>query len=104
MRNQGDALAHATEKSLKELGDKIDASERARVEAALTELRDAVKGDSRSAIEAKIKALSEASSALMQKAYSAEGAGPASEGGTAGDDNVVDAEFEEVKDDDQKSA
>ena len=105
-RNQGDALVHATEKSIGELGDKVDAGERAKIETALTELKEAVKGDSQSAIEAKIKALSEVSAATMQKAYAAPDAAAgeeSAEGTGGGDDDVVDAEFEEVKDD-KKSA
>ena len=109
-RNQGDALVHATEKMLDELGEKAEPEERARIETAVSELKDAVGGDNKDVIEAKIKALSEASAGLAQKLYAeqAEQAGPdgpaASEGGV--DDDVVDAEFEEVKsdDDEQKSA
>jgi len=110
-RNQGDALVHATEKSLEELGDKVEPEERASIEAALSELKEAVKGDSKEAIEAKVKTLSEASAGMAEKLYAeqagAEGAqGDGADAGTADDDeNIVDAEFEEVKDDDdQKSA
>jgi molecular chaperone DnaK len=106
VRNQGDALVHATEKSLGELGDKVPAAERGQIETALSELKEAVKGDSQSAIEAKIKALSEVSAASLQKVY---GEQAAAGGGTAegekpvgGEDNVVDAEFEEVKEDKQQ--
>jgi molecular chaperone DnaK len=104
VRNQGDALVHATEKSLADLGDKVPGDERAKIEGALGELKEALKGDSKSGIEAKIKALSEASAGLAQKVYGeqAEGGGGAEQ--PPGEDNVVDAEFEEVKDDDQKSA
>jgi len=111
-RNQGDALVHATQKMLDELGEKAEPEERARIETALSELREAVEGDSQDAIEAKIKALSEASAGLAQKLYAEqaeqpEAGGPGAPEGGVDDDNVVDAEFEEVKsddDDEQKSA
>jgi molecular chaperone DnaK len=105
-RNQGDALLHATEKTLKDLGDKVDAAERGKIESAVAELREAIKGDSQSAIEAKAKALSEVSATTMQKAYAEKGSSEPDQGsaGGSGGDNVVDAEFEEVKDDEQKSA
>ncbi len=102
LRNQGDALVHATEKSLKDLGDKVPPEERAKVESAISELKEALKGDSKTAIEAKLQALSAASAGLAQKVYG--DAQQASGGGRSGDDNVVDAEFEEVKNDEQKSA
>jgi molecular chaperone DnaK len=106
-RNQGDALVHATEKSLAELGDKVSAEERGRIESALSELKEAVKGDSKSTIEAKIKSLSEASAGMAQRVYeqAASAGGESAEGQEAGggaEDNVVDAEFEEVKDDDEQ--
>ncbi|MDH3978598.1 MAG: Hsp70 family protein, partial [Gammaproteobacteria bacterium] len=105
-RNQADALLHATEKSLEDLGEKVEAQERAQVESAVGDLKEALKGDDKEQIEAKTKALGEASAGLSQKAYEqaqAEG-GEAPEGGAAqADDGVVDAEFEEVKDDDTES-
>jgi molecular chaperone DnaK len=99
-RNQADGLLHATEKSLQELGDKVSGEERAKIESALADLKEAIKGDSKSTIEAKLKALGEASAGMTQRLY---GDQPGAAGG-AGDsadkgDNVVDAEFEEVKDD-----
>jgi len=99
-RNQADALVHATEKSLRELGDKVDAAERGRIEAALAEVRDVIKGDDKAKIELKAKALAEASASLAQKAYEQAQAGASPEAGPAGgsQDGVVDAEFEEVKD------
>ncbi|MDX1563580.1 MAG: Hsp70 family protein, partial [Gammaproteobacteria bacterium] len=110
-RNQADALVHATEKSLAELGDKVSGEERASIESALSELKDALKGDSKEKIETKIKALSEASAGMAQRLYEAQqasadagdaGASGEAEGGS--DDNIVDAEFEEVDGDDKKSA
>jgi molecular chaperone DnaK len=105
-RNQADALIHATEKSLRELGDKVSGEERAKIEAALADLREAVKGDNKATIEAKLKALGEASAGMAQRLYTEQQAGAQSGGqasGGGGDDNVVDAEFEEVKDDKRKS-
>jgi molecular chaperone DnaK len=104
-RNQADNLIHATEKSLKELGDKVEPDERTRIEHAITELREAMKGDDKDAIETKTGALSEASSKLAERVYAQQqGAGteqPASDrsaerGETS--EEVVDAEFEEVDD------
>jgi len=102
-RNQADGAAHATEKSLRELGDKVTGEERAKIESALADLKSAIKGDNKTAIEAKLKALSDASAGLAQRMY---GAGQQGGGETpaGGDDNVVDAEFEEVKDDKRKGS
>jgi molecular chaperone DnaK len=111
VRNQGDALVHATEKSLEELGDKVEAQERGSIESAVAELKEAVKGDSKDAIEAKLKALSEVSGSLAQRIYEQQAAesseGPAETADQPEtDESVVDAEFEEVDgdDDEQKSA
>ena len=111
-RNQGDALVHATEKMLQELGEKAEPEERAGIEAAISELKNAVGGDNKDVIEAKIKLLSEASAGLAQKLYAEQteegGTDEGADASSAGvdDDNVVDAEFEEVEsgDDEQKSA
>jgi molecular chaperone DnaK len=106
-RNGADAMIHATEKSLKELGDKAAAADKTRIEQAITELREAVKGDDVESIKAKTNALAQASMKLGEALYGAkQGAGagekPASEGKTASGENVVDADFEEVKDDKKK--
>ncbi len=108
-RNQADALIHATRKSLDELGEKVDGAERANIESLIKELEEAVKGDNKDVIETKTRALAEASGKLAEKAYQggadagaqAGGAGAAGAAGgqSAGDDDVVDAEFEEVDDD-----
>jgi molecular chaperone DnaK len=104
VRNQADGLVHATERSLRDLGDKVDPAERARIESALSDLKDVIKGDDKAKIELKSKALGEASAALAQKAYEQEqtaSGAPGGQGGAqagSGDDSVVDAEFEEVKD------
>ena len=109
IRNQADALVHATEKSLAELGDKVEAEERAKIESAVADVKEALKGDSKEKIESKLKALSEASAGMAQKLYAeqqaAGEAGGEAGGGEAGagEENIVDAEFEEV-DDDKKSA
>ena len=106
-RNQADQLLHATEKSLTDLGDKVTGEERAKIEAALGDLKDAIKSDDKAAIEAKTAALGQASQGLMERVYAEQGAAAAGEGAAAsadGEDGVVDAEFEEVKDDEQKSA
>jgi molecular chaperone DnaK len=100
-RNQADSMIHGTEKSLKEYGDKVPGAERANIESLISELRDAVKGDNKDVIERKSEALMEASGKLMQAmAGSAEGGAEpsagAQTGGKAGDDDIVDAEFEEV--------
>ena len=103
-RNQADQLVHATRKTLTEAGDKATEEEKTAIEAALTDLEAAIKSDDKDAIEAKINALSEASGPLVQKMYAEQAqAGQAdaqsaeAEAGNDGDD-VVDAEFEEVKD------
>ena len=103
-RNQGDQMVHATKKTLEEAGDKATAEEKSAIETAIAELEDALKGDDKDAIEAKTQALTEASSGLAQKLYAEQAEGAAAAGGKeqgqsqAGYD-VVDAEFEEVKDD-----
>jgi molecular chaperone DnaK len=107
-RNRADQLVHAVEKSLKDLGDKVDGAERAKVESALSDLRGVLKGDDKAAIDKKFEALLQASGNIAQQAAAAAqggaGAGPqASAGGETGaqtkpNDDAVDAEFEEVKD------
>lgn len=100
-RNQGDALVHATRKMVTEAGDKATAEEKAAIEKALGELEVAVKGDDKADIEAKMNALSQASTPLAQKMYAEQPQpGAAAQGEAADDkagDDVVDAEFEEVK-------
>ena len=98
-RNKGDALVHATEKMLAELGEKVSGDERGRIEAALAELKDAVLGDSKDTIETKSNALSEASASVAQRIYAeqAQAAESTAQPDAGADDNVVDAEFEEVK-------
>jgi molecular chaperone DnaK len=106
-KNQGESLIHSTEKSLKEYGDKVGADEKAAIETAITDLRGVLESDDATAIQEKTAALAEASMKLgeaMYKASQAEAEQKAA-GGDKADDDVVDADFTEVKDDDeQKSA
>jgi molecular chaperone DnaK len=106
-RNQGDAMLHSVRKSLTDLADKVDASDKENIEKAATELEEALKGDDKADIEAKTEALATASHKLAEQAYAdAGGADAGAAGGeqpeAAAGDDVVDAEFEEVKDDDKK--
>ena len=68
-RNQADALVHATEKSLRELGDKVSGEERAKIESALADAKEAIKGDNKAVLETKLKALGEASAGMAQRLY-----------------------------------
>ncbi|MFA0994746.1 MULTISPECIES: molecular chaperone DnaK [Pseudomonas syringae group] len=101
-RNQGDALVHSTRKMIADAGDKVTAEEKTAVEAALVALEAAIKGDDKAAIESKVEELSKVSAPIAQKMYAEQAenpeaaAKPAEE--TAKADDVVDAEFEEVKD------
>ncbi|MGB5261585.1 MAG: molecular chaperone DnaK [Gammaproteobacteria bacterium] len=108
-RNQADGLIHATNKSLADLGDKVEAAEKQEIEAAIEELHEAMKGDDKAAIEAKTQALGEKSGKLAERVYKEQAAqGAAGDEATAeaaagsANDDVVDAEFEEVKDADNK--
>ena len=104
-RNQGDQLVHATRKMIVEAGDKATDEDKAKIEAALAELEEAVKGDDKEAIDAKVAALSEASAPLAEKMYAEQAQQGEQATDASGDDNnddVVDAEFEEVKDTDKK--
>ncbi|WP_426202646.1 molecular chaperone DnaK [Pseudomonas sp. TWP3-1] len=101
-RNQGDALVHSTRKMIADAGDKVTAEEKTAIEAALVALEAAVKGDDKTAIDAKVEELSKVSAPVAQKMYAeqaqpAEGAAPQDDKAEKADD-VVDAEFEEVKD------
>ncbi len=106
-RNQGDAMVHTANKTLKDAGDKATAEEKEAIEGAVSALEEALKGSDKEAIESKTEALTEALSSLAQKMYAeAEQQGAGAEAGeqAAKDsaDDVVDAEFEEVKDEDKK--
>ncbi|MBY0233741.1 MAG: molecular chaperone DnaK, partial [Burkholderiaceae bacterium] len=115
-KNQADGMVHSVKKSLTEHGDKLEAGEKEKIEAAITALEEAIKGDDKADIEAKTEALMTASQKLGEKVYAdaqgAEAAAAAAAGAAGGeqpqgaqqasakpaDDNVVDAEFKEVKD------
>ena len=113
-RNQADGMLHSVRKSVTEHGDKLDAAEKEKIEAALKDVEEALKGDDKATIEAKTEALMAASQKLGEKVYAdaqaaAAAASPAAGGASSGspgegpqqaksaDDNVVDAEFKEVK-------
>ena len=109
-RNQADAMIHATQKSLGEMGDKVDSGEKSDIESAIESLKEAIKGEDKAEIEAKTQALTELSGKLAEKMYAsaAEAQPETSKGGdgasrgdgaASSNDDVVDAEFEEVKDD-----
>ena len=113
-KNQADGMVHSVRKSLSEHGDKLDAGEKDKIEAAIKDLEEAIKGDDKAAIEAKTEALMTASQKLGEKMYAETQAAQAAAGAAAAgaaeqpqaaagsakpaDDNVVDAEFKEVKD------
>lgn len=103
-RNQADALVHSTRSAIKDNGDKLPGDLIGNAEAAIAEVETAMKGDDKAQIEAKSKALEE----VAQQLFAAAGAaGPSGDGAAGGDapasDDVVDAEFTEVKDDEKKS-
>ncbi len=105
-RNSAENMIHSAEKSLKDLGDKVEASEKTAIESAIAELKTALEGSDRTVIEEKTKTLTEVTGKLAEKAYAeqAQAADGSSSGAAAGNkagatDNVVDAEFEEVKED-----
>ncbi len=114
-RNQADGLIHATEKSLKDLADQMEEAEKKDIEAKVDDLRKAIASDDLATIQQKRDALTEVSAKLAERVYAnaqqAEGVEPAADAGdgtgdsnvSAKADDVVDAEFEEVKDDDKKS-
>eukprot|EP00095_Tigriopus_kingsejongensis_P006290 snap_masked-scaffold35_size523699-processed-gene-3.3 protein:Tk06290 transcript:snap_masked-scaffold35_size523699-processed-gene-3.3-mRNA-1 annotation:"molecular chaperone" len=106
VRNQAENLIHGTEKAMVDLGDKMEADEKTKIEGHIAELRTAMEGDDKEAIETAMATLGESAGELAQRAYaeSAEGAEGAAEQPSEGDaaDDAVDAEFEEVKDDDKK--
>ena len=106
-RNQADNLIHAARKSLEEVGDKASDEEKQAVETAITELEGVMQDGDKETIEAKTQTLAEASGKLAEKLYADAEAGAADQGGAEGgsgsdQDDVVDAEFEEVKDDEKK--
>ncbi|NKN33552.1 molecular chaperone DnaK [Marichromatium bheemlicum] len=109
-RNQADTMIHATRKSMEQLGDKVESGERESIESAIKELEEAMKGEDKERIESLTNTLSESSAKMAERLYAqnaeaaggeagAEGSAGAQSGAKGGADDVVDAEFEEVKDD-----
>jgi molecular chaperone DnaK len=110
-RNQGDALLHTVRKTLKEAGDKLAADEKEKIETAIKDLEAVVTGDDKDEIQKKTEALMEASHKLAEQMYAQAGQAAGAGGAqaetveasqAAAKDNVVDAEFEEVKDNKKK--
>ncbi|HML91505.1 molecular chaperone DnaK [Methyloceanibacter sp.] len=111
VRNQAEALVHSTEKMLSDFGDKVAAEDKSAVEAAMAEVKTAAEGEDPEAIKQKLEALAQASMKLGEAMYQANQAAGGDEGSSAdaggsagGDENVVDVDFEEVKDDDDKKS
>lgn len=105
-KNMAEAMIHSVEKSMKDHGDKLDKAEKEKIEASIKDLQDAIKSDSKDEIEAKNKALAESSQKLGEKVYAEQQAQQNAAGSEKGDKQektvdaeVVDADFEEVKDD-----
>jgi len=100
-RNQADSMIHSVKKALKDAGDKVTADEKTQIEAAITAAEEAIRGNDKAEIEAKTQALAEASHKLAEQMYAQQAGDGATQSEPAAgkhDDNVVDAEFEEVKD------
>ncbi|MGP0821267.1 molecular chaperone DnaK [Serratia sp. CY81489] len=97
-RNQADHLIHGTRKQLEEAGDKLPAEDKTAIEAALKDLEAAVKGEDKAEIEAKTQALVQVSGKLLEMAQAQQGADAGADNAAQKEDDVVDAEFEEVKD------
>ena len=105
LRNQADGLIHGARKAVADAGEKATQEEKDGIESAASELEDALKGENKEEIEAKISALSEASAGLAQKMYAEQaeaGQQEAEAGGSNEDNDAVEAEFEEVKEDEKK--
>ncbi len=112
-RNQAESMIHSVQKSVAEMGDKLEAGEKDKIEASIKDLQDVLDGDDTDAIKEKTTALAEASHKLAEQMYQQASeqaqdadnteAGDSEQAGDA-EDNVVDAEFEEVKDDDKKAS
>jgi len=111
-RNQAEALMHSTTKMLEEVGDKVAEADKSTVEVALEELKEALDGDDLEVINSKAEALSQSAMKLGEAMYQTAQSGDGSDGEDgsseaseqAGADDIVDADFEEVDDDDKKSA
>ena len=106
-RNQAEALVHSSEKSLKEYGDKVSEADRTAISEAIAALKTAAEGEDADAIEARSQTLAEVSMKLGQAMYEAsqkEAAEADAKADAAGDKDVVDADFEEIDDDDKKKS
>ncbi|MCH9763728.1 MAG: molecular chaperone DnaK [Gammaproteobacteria bacterium] len=108
LRNQADALVHSAEKSLKELGDDIEAAEKQSIEEAIASLQEALKGSDKAEIEEKLEVLNKASSSMAERLYAKQSAEAAPDEAKADDaapeeETVVDAEFEEVSGSDDEN-
>jgi len=101
-RNQGETMVNSVNKTLEEAGDKVDDAEKATIQAAVAEVEEAIKGDDVEEINAKVETLMQSSHKLAEAMY-AENADAAPSEEAPADDNVVDADFEEVKDDEPKA-
>ncbi len=111
LRNQADSMVHSTRKMVEDLGDKVSESEKSSIEAAVTDLEEATKSDDKDQIQAKLDALSKVAEPVVQRMYQdasaqgpeAPGPDPSSDGGSSErQEDAMDAEFEEVKDDDKE--
>ena len=112
-RNQADSMIHASEKTIKDLGEKVDSAEKSAIEAVIADLKELLKQDNKDAIEAKTKELTELSGKLAERLYANQSQDQQGQQGqqahaddasaSAAKDNVVDAEFEEVRDEDRKN-
>jgi len=105
-RNHGEALVHSSEKSLADFGSKVSAADKSAIETAIAELKTAVAGENVETIKAKTNALAQASMKLGEAMYAANqtGAGGGDAGGEAKGEDVVDADFEEVDEDQKKKS
>lgn len=111
LRNQADSMVHSTRKMVEDLGEKVSESEKSSIEAAITDLEEASKSDDKDQIQAKLDALSKVAEPVVQRMYQdasaqgpeAPGPDPSSDGGPSKrQEDAMDAEFEEVKDDDKE--
>jgi len=103
VRNTAENMIHATKKSMEDMGDKLEDGEKSSIEAAIKDLEESLKGDDKDDIEAKTKTLTDASAKMAERMYAnqegaPEGAGAEGAAENTADDDVVDAEFEEVDD------
>jgi molecular chaperone DnaK len=109
-KNQAEALVHSTTKALSEHGDKVDAATKGAIETALEELKSAVSGEDVAAIQAKTQTLLQASMKLGEAMYKSQQEGAAgggddsNAGASASGEEVVDADFEEIPDEERKKS